>query len=292
MLHAVNLFLKKMIEIHIYLIESLELLQKINIVHFDLRYNNVLYDEKNDVPIIIDYGLSVLWPNVKTSYDYMNSFSYNRYESCTYWCVESVLFIYICINILNKNSNQFQELEMKIGYDDVSNMKKILKMFIMGDGRRENRHVGMLLDEVKRFETKATHYINSFLGKPWKELWTATKNTQNTWDNYSLAQVFYKILHKFGLMDSDININFMHKYIDILKRIITAEPGKRMTFADTVTSIKKLAEHIKKEDISSVINKINKKISQPNYAEETRKRIAEFKLNDLRHDKVQRGVKI
>jgi serine/threonine protein kinase len=290
MLHAINSFLKKMIEIHIYLIESLQVLQKNNILHLDLRYNNILYDDRNNVPIIIDYGLSVLWPNLKTPLDYMESFSYNRHETCTYWSIDCVLFMYVCKYILQKDSTRFQELEVKIGYQDVANMKKTLKIYILGDGDRKNRHVGMSLDEIKRFETKATHFINSFLGKPWKELWATTKNMQNTWDNYSLAQVFYKIIYNFGLMDPDVNINFMHKYIDILKKIITSEPGKRMNFADTITSMKNLTKHIKKIDISELANKIKKKVSQPNYAEQTRKRVAEFKLNDLRNEQFQRII--
>ena len=279
-------FLKKMMEVHIYLLESLKILQANNILHFDLKYNNVIYDQQNDVPIIIDYGLAVIWSNMKSPMDYIDSFSFNSYETYPYWCIESVLLMYICQNILNKNETQFKKLELNIEIRDIANMKETLKKFINGDDKRENRHVGMSAEEIKRFETKATHYINLFVGKTWKDLWNSLKNTQTSWDNYSMAQIFYNILHKFGLLESDINKGFMKNYIDFLKKLIMNEPGKRITIIDSITNLKNLANKVKKEELLVTVNNIKQKVDQPNYVEVTRQKIAQFKLNDLRHEQL------
>jgi hypothetical protein len=141
--------------------------------------------------------------------------------------------------------------------------------------------------EIKTFETKAVHYINSF-SKPntkWITMWESLKNSQSTWDNYSLAQIFYIIFYKFELLDPELNTTFIKKYINILKTIILCEPCKRMPLAETIKSLKGITKHIEKEDLKDEMRQINKKVAQPNYVNNTKQKVNLFKYNELRQEK-------
>lgn len=279
-------FITKIIEIHIYLLESIQLLQSKNIVHFDLKENNILYDENNDIPIIIDYGLSLLWSDIKTADQYKDSFGFHGYETYRYWGIESVLFMYICDNIVKSKDDKFTALQNNIQIEDIKTLKeKTLKTFINGDD--DKRHPRMSESEIKTFETKAVHYINSF-SKPntkWITMWESLKNSQSTWDNYSIAQIFYIIFYKFELLDPELNLNFIKKYINILKTIILCEPCKRVPLAETIKSLKGITKHIEKEDLKDEMRQINKKVNQPNYVNNTKQKVNLFKYNELREEK-------
>ena len=45
-------------EIYRHLLSSLEMLEKVGIVHFDIKNENIIYDKVKNLPIIIDFGLS------------------------------------------------------------------------------------------------------------------------------------------------------------------------------------------------------------------------------------------
>ena len=53
-----NTFLYAIIHGYIYLLFSLFMLNKQGIIHYDIKGENIMYDEKRDIPIIIDFGLS------------------------------------------------------------------------------------------------------------------------------------------------------------------------------------------------------------------------------------------
>lgn len=48
-----------------YLLKSIQRLQKIEIIHNDIKENNILYDEYNECPIIIDFGMSMQMKTVE-----------------------------------------------------------------------------------------------------------------------------------------------------------------------------------------------------------------------------------
>ena len=53
-------YIKKVAESHLYLLKSLEILNQTNVLHLDLKHNNVMFDEKKGFPIIIDFGYLII----------------------------------------------------------------------------------------------------------------------------------------------------------------------------------------------------------------------------------------
>ena len=49
---------EKIINMHLYLLDAIKLLQVNHIIHLDLKPDNILFDEIQSVPVIIDFGLS------------------------------------------------------------------------------------------------------------------------------------------------------------------------------------------------------------------------------------------
>lgn len=49
-----------LLENHKYLLKSLSILQKRRIIHYDMKQNNIMFDNQNNIPIIIDFGISIL----------------------------------------------------------------------------------------------------------------------------------------------------------------------------------------------------------------------------------------
>lgn len=91
-------FVPKFAEMHLYLLRSLRLLNKAQVVHFDLKENNVVYDADAHVPMLIDFGLSIdvralLAPHPKPEM-YASAF-YVYYDKYPPWCLEIVLCSYL-----------------------------------------------------------------------------------------------------------------------------------------------------------------------------------------------------
>ena len=75
-----------------YLSKSLQKLKKENILHYDLKANNIMYDKESEIPIIIDFGLSVPLDKIiptapdpeLLSHYFFDDYKYN------YWCLEPI----------------------------------------------------------------------------------------------------------------------------------------------------------------------------------------------------------
>jgi serine/threonine protein kinase len=81
-----------LIDTYQYLSKSLKKLKKQNILHYDLKANNIIYDKESDIPIIIDFGLSVSLDNINpTAPDPLilanHFFDTYKYD---YWCLQPI----------------------------------------------------------------------------------------------------------------------------------------------------------------------------------------------------------
>ena len=123
-----NKFIENCIYYLDYLLYSINLLQKINIVHNDLYDRNIivktLNSNNNSVPIIIDYGLSYC---SKKMYKYsennnidlknLKKFYFDYRPSSYYHCIDKMFIVFIINNKINnyfvKNLNINNDLTLK-----------------------------------------------------------------------------------------------------------------------------------------------------------------------------------
>jgi len=261
--NKIKKFLTNIITNHIYLLESLSILEQLDILHYDLKENNIIVDKTNDVPIIIDFGLSKDMNNMKTPKNYRDSFAhYSRYETYPTWGIENMLFMYICTNVLSDSDKNFENLNQKI--ESLSKMKEIVHSYMEGDDY-DNRHMNIDITSKKRYELKIMHYINGFIGKTWKEMWDDLLASRNTWDSYSLAQVFYYELYKLGLNENSMQYYFMKSYTDLLKELMLSEPCKRVKTKELIDKLKTIIKSIKKKETKLYLDKVKEIISKENY---------------------------
>jgi len=158
-------FLEILLETHITLLDSLILLKQYEIIHNDIKENNIICRIGDNRPIIIDFGLSIcdkylILPNktynqfLKTEKDISKIFKYFFKYDTTYevWCIEIILINYM-LDVLNKKWKE----------------SLITK-----------EQINTLLTEIKfknYEETKKMFY--NFLDKPWNELLDLLKELSN-----------------------------------------------------------------------------------------------------------------
>ena len=158
-------FLEILLETHITLLDSLILLNQYEIVHNDIKENNIICRDEDNIPIIIDFALSIshqylILPNkknillFKTDNNVSKIFKYFFKYDTTYevWCIEIILINYM-LDVLNKKWKE----------------SLITK-----------EQINVLLTEIKfknNEETQKMFY--NFLDKPWNELLDLLKELNN-----------------------------------------------------------------------------------------------------------------
>ncbi len=280
----IKLFIVNILETHIYILESIQMLNNINIIHFDLKENNILYDYKNKTPIVIDFGSSLQLDKIITPAQYktsMGRFS-REYVTYPYWSIESVLFIYICKYIISSTDTSFSKLAAKITENDARNLKNTLKQFLYEDKSKSNRLTGIPANQSKRFEATAVHFVNGFIGKSWKSLWDVLYVTNKTWDNYSIAQIFHIELYILGVLDEyAVEFSFMKSYVDLLRNLLMAPPTKRKTIPDTIKELENLLSRVKKSDVNSAVKNTKNVMLKQQYLEKTKTTVNTFNFLEL-----------
>ena len=83
-------FLLHMMDTHQYLVEAIAELEKEKIVHHDIKSNNVMYSDSQNVPIIIDFGVSFQLKDLYKE-DTLQDIFFTAYEKYPPWCFEITL---------------------------------------------------------------------------------------------------------------------------------------------------------------------------------------------------------
>jgi serine/threonine protein kinase len=246
-------YLKQLSNAHIYLLESIKLLGDSNIVHYDLKQNNIIYNIRQDIPILIDFGLSIQMDKL-TPDTYKNAF-YSLYETYEVWSIEILLLCYITKHIHKK------DFKFTTAITSLQEVKNHISVYIT-----ENRALqkGILESERITFKKQIFEYVNSFLGKSWQTLWNDLIKSYKTWDNYSLAVVFIKELYHTEIPTLDQPMpTFLSNYINELKRVILSPPVKRPDAFTTLLTVKNIFHTVNKKEYEKFIEGSKKKMDAP-----------------------------
>ena len=238
-----SMFYKHFFQSHLYLLNSLSILSKYNIIHYDLKQNNISIDDRKRIPVIIDFGLSFRYnEDLMTDIDYENNF-YLYYDKYPPWCLEIILISFIVQEFkniehlqktirVNKNKKQNTKKRTSTGFWKTS-IIGIEHLIDIVDHYFNNNYVILEINSKekikmaktkwidfikKEFNKKTGEYIVRFLMKSW-----------DTWDNYSLSVIFLSLSRSFLLKDKD--------YQDILIENILSTPLERDIALDTTTKI-------------------------------------------------------
>jgi len=167
------------------LCESVKKLTEKQIIHFDLRENNIIVS-KQGIPIIIDFGISIdISKIVKTNTINANTINAktNKLKDIFYayttkykpWCIEIVLISYIVHHETDVTSDKIMEI-----FDEV-----------MKNNDFENKPY--LKEELPKYRENFKTSVSTI---PPKELLEYLLSTYKQWDLYSVAILLIQMLEK------------------------------------------------------------------------------------------------
>jgi len=267
-------YIKQFINSHLYLLESIRLLNDANIVHYDIKQNNIIYNEKMDCPIIIDFGLSIRM-DLLTPKNYKDNF-YSLYETYECWCVEILILSYISRGVSKKRFT----LESTI--TSLQELKEHITVYI-----NENRGLqkGILESERITLKKQCFDYLNSFLGKSWQTMFNDLVKSFKSWDNYSFAVLFIKELYSTEIIKINDKLpGFLSNYLLLVKSLILSAPTKRNDSLATLVELKKIFEKVNKEEYDAFITSSRKKMDDSTFLNNVKTVVKQNSLHQLEDD--------
>ena len=228
-----NRFIFIFIENHIILLEALEKLMSSQIIHYDLKENNIIIQDTDKRPIIIDFGLSI--DTTKP----MESHFYRYYTQYGPWCIDIVFLSYMVKEI----GPEWQT--KSITSNDIT---KVINEYY------ENNPVVLKLlskDEQTKWKTNTLVYFNQYINKPWQLLYDELIKYCFTWDNYSINIMYLYIFNVLELITYSNN-TFLNKYVELIKKAIMSIPSERELPDQTKKSILILFESMNRNDLNTL----------------------------------------
>lgn len=229
--------LDKVLSTHTYLLKSLDKLNQNGIIHFDIKYDNILYDSSHQIPIIIDFGLSIYKPSLSPANYEKEFFVFMTYS---YWCIDILIcnYIFQIVQYERAKTTHITDVDLERMYEN----------FISGMNGSRMEHnslfsIALFSESVYvEFKEKYTTYFRNYVGKTWFELYEHLIRHSDTWDNYSLSMVYMLELDEVYRTrpQTYAKIPAIEKYVNLLKTVLLSMPKERPSFAATITNIKQL----------------------------------------------------
>ena len=205
------------IESYEYLLEAINILIKKNIVHFDLKFNNILFNSSNDTPQIIDFGISI--PFSKLDNSNIKKYFYIYAPDYYIWPLE----VHVICFLLNTKKDNYT-----LTKKDANDISK--KMVF------SNKALNIYSDNFKnQYLTACENELDKYVGISSQENINNLQKFYKTWDNYALSIMYLKMY--YYLFPSGFHRNSMIiKFSQLLLLNISPNPLKRLNIKDTKTS--------------------------------------------------------
>lgn len=214
--HKINSF----IYFYKYLLNSLELLVKNKIIHYDLKGNNILVDINQKIPIIIDFGLSINL-NELNKLNVKNKLIY----SSTYVLMPPEMMYLSYLYRVNKNPSRDEIINM--ANESFETLKKyILEKYYSNDFIKKYKILHR--ESLLRYQNinREKMYENIFENKLWKTI-----------DNYSLSILYLRL---FEVLFKQYNNGFIINFSKLLLNNIHPYPEKRLNLEKTKEAIENI----------------------------------------------------
>jgi serine/threonine protein kinase len=206
----------KYVEFYKYLLNSLDKLQENNLVHYDLKGNNILVDLKNEIPLIIDFGLTIninkiTKENIQTKLIY--AYDYALYSP------ELNYIAYLYTKNKNPSKNDIIQISENI-FSTIDN--KILNYYYSKNFR--DNYKKLLTDTLLKYREQSVDEIyKEFTKKMWKKC-----------DIYSLGIMYMRL---FKTIFKNYNHPFIIFFNKILLNNIHPNPYMRISTKEIIEKI-------------------------------------------------------
>ena len=214
--------LNTLFDTYSYFLFSLEQLMKNGIVHYDFKWDNAVIDLKTELPVILDFGISIPInllldldkdQDDTDTYEAYRDYFYIYFPEYSLWCIEIHLINYV----LNKHSRITPEsLQGTIEtYVDSNDAFTILSPEFI------DRYKKLCYSTMERFINQSRKYVIGECLKYW-----------NTWDNYALSISYLQVI-KFISTSGFTSNQFLISFSEILMDNIHPDPSRRSDYATT-----------------------------------------------------------
>ena len=240
-IHMAIPYLKKLINTFLYLLPSFQKLNAdVGVVHLDVYAKNIMYDAKNHLPIIIDFGMSYCmdWLQLPAYLSFKYPFGIESFSYAP-WCFEVSILTHLARHLrpasndqLNKHGGYVDETLLKTPIDPelIRIYRDICVDFVTANLRSHNNVIFTDADRQTLIINLQTWIVNlAAKTKTHEALWTALLASYRTWDIYALAIMYLHEIEdsKLLLASTTTAAPVVRAFIDQLKRVILSVPDQR-----------------------------------------------------------------
>lgn len=184
----------KYVDTYNYLLYSIDLLQEKSILHYDLKSNNVMMHEICNLPIMIDFGLSIKIDKVLED----SSQNLEEFKRAFYiytgiyevWCFEINLVCYLLHARGVNNSEGIFENESLSSPITEEDLKSVIIDF------QKNPVFEIAKLDRENYAAELLAYFGKYVGKSGREsIIDIVRSYWKTWDLYSLAICFINAIN-------------------------------------------------------------------------------------------------
>ena len=222
------------LENHKYLLKSLSKLQKRKIIHYDLKQNNIMFDNQNNIPIIIDFGISILTKKIDAKNPdiiSLKNFFYNDSEYLA-WPLDTMFLSNLTLsnqpmqqpqqpNQPPPTSWQTQPINPKQYQERIDVFLKESQLF------KENQILllsnlfpkeSLIQYQIQNFQTNTKKLWENYLQTTLKpktqlEFFQTLWENRKTWDTYSLSTMFLFFVSNLPKPNDPKTITLMENYV-------------------------------------------------------------------------------
>jgi serine/threonine protein kinase len=208
-----------LIENYSYLLDAISILLKKQIVHFDIKNQNILYNQNTHLPVVIDFGISINMANF--DYKYIEVYFYTYSPDYYIWPLE----VHVISFLLHETDAPLTD---KDGENICANYVKYNKGLV-------NFSEGFKREYLRACET----YVKTYVGKDRKKTIEALIAFYPTWDNYALSILYLKtfaFMFPHGFHKNTLILFFSQ----MLLYNISPNPAKRYSLEDTREKFKEI----------------------------------------------------
>jgi serine/threonine protein kinase len=255
---------------------SISLLNKANIIHLDLKENNIIYNEHLGKPIVIDFGLSFNTSKL-TPEKYKNVFFTYGYDYPP-WCFE--------ISVISYAVNEIEDINTDILSAEhieklCHNFIYINPLFIENDGNEIFKE-----EERQEYKIKLKNYLKQFENQTFTQVINEQLTTTDTWDIYATHVIFLTLAHNLHIADyNNDEYPFIKKFLNTLKQEVIAIPSERKKYVDISSIVTKEFELSERKHVNTVIEKVDLHASDEQNIIQIKKKLAKLQLKDLKKEK-------
>tara|TARA_Y100000741_G_C18240037_1_gene553268 strand:- start:292 stop:1515 length:1224 start_codon:yes stop_codon:yes gene_type:complete len=216
-----------LIELYGASLKAIRILIENNIVHFDLKSDNILYDTKNNHTKIIDFGLSI--PIKKLNNDNLKEYFYIYAPEYFVWPLEVhvINFLLYEYNGDKVDKKYIDDISKKISTEYVES-NKALNLFTKDF---QSKYADLCELQVKKYLKIAAKNDSDLTQKEYIIYELIKFN--DTWDNYSVSIMILRIIDMLFPNDFVEN-NFFETFSQLLLYNIHPNPLKRFNVNDSL----------------------------------------------------------